>query len=97
MAIIKLSRTERRRISVFITCFLLALMAWIFVTLSNYYTFPVRVILNFKNQPLHKAFYALQADTVNAVVGGTGWQKLFYNLSSKNRSIDVDGQPASAN
>lgn len=90
MAIIKLSRTERRRISAFITCFLLALVAWIFVTMSNNYTFPVRVILNFKNQPLHKAFYALHADTINAVVGGTGWQKLFYNLSFKSRSVDVD-------
>lgn len=92
MAIIKLSGTERRRISAFITCFLLAMVAWIFVTLSNNYTFPVRVILNFKNQPLHKAFYALQADTVNAMVSGTGWQKLFYNLSSKNRNVDVDIQ-----
>ena len=90
MAIIKLSRAERRRISVFFTCFLLAVLAWVFVTMSNNYTIPVKVVLNFKNQPLHKAFYALQADTVNALVGGTGWQKLFSNLSSKNQSVDVD-------
>ena len=41
---------------------------------------------------MHKAFYALQADTVNALVGGTGWQKLFINLSSKSQSVDVDVQ-----
>jgi len=90
MAIVKLSRAERRRFSVFFTCLLLAVVAWVFVTLSNNYTFPVKVALNFKNQPLRKAFYALQADTVNAMVGGTGWQKLFYNFTSENRSVNVD-------
>jgi hypothetical protein len=90
MAIIKLSRVERRRISAFITCFLLAFGAWVFVTMSNYYTYPVKIALNFKDQPLRKAFYALQADTINAVVGGTGWQKFFNNFSSQNRSVDVD-------
>ncbi len=90
MAIIKLSRVERRRISAFVTCFLLAFGAWVFVTMSNYYTYPVKIALNFKNQPLQKAFYALQADTINAVVGGTGWQKLFNNFDLENRSVDVD-------
>ncbi len=92
MAIFKLSRAERRRISVFITCFVLAVVAWIFVTLSNNYTFPVKIVLNFKNQPLRKAFYALQADTVVALVGGTGWQKLFSNITPGNRKVNVDLQ-----
>lgn len=90
MAIIKLSKAERRRISAFVTCFAFAMMAWIFVTLSNNYIFPVKVALSFKNQPLKKAFYALQADTVTAVVGGTGWQKLFSNIISKNRTVSID-------
>jgi YbbR domain-containing protein len=91
MAIIKLSRAERRRISVFATCLILAVVAWVFVTMSNNYTFPVKVALNYKNQPLRKAFFALQADTVTALIGGTGWQKLFSSLiSSENRTISVD-------
>lgn len=91
MAIIKLSRAERRRISAFFTCLILAVIAWIFVTMSNNYTFPVKVTLNYKNHPLRKAFYALQADTVTALVGGTGWQKLFANLDGpQNRSVTVD-------
>ncbi|MVN22727.1 CdaR family protein [Mucilaginibacter arboris] len=91
MAIIKLSRVERRRISAFFTCLVLAVVAWIFVTMSNNYTFPVKVALNYKNQPLRKAFYALQADTVTALVSGTGWQKLFANITStQNRRITVD-------
>ncbi|RYX84986.1 YbbR-like domain-containing protein [bacterium] len=40
---------------------------------------------------MHKAFFALQADTVTALIGGTGWQKLFSEITSvPNRSVHVD-------
>ena len=90
MAIIKLSSLERKRLTVFFTCLLVAFVAWIFVTMSNAYTFPIKVALKYKNQPLKKAFNALQPDTVNAVVGGTGWQKLFSDLRGAKRIINVD-------
>ena len=91
MAIIKLSGAERRRISAFFTCLVLAVMAWIFVTMSNNYTFPVKITLNYKNHPPRKAFYALQADTVTALVGGSGWQKLLVNLTAaKKRTVTID-------
>lgn len=90
MAIIKLSVAERRRFTAFFTCIVLAFIAWIFVTMSNNYNFLVKVALDYKNQPLKKAFNALQADTVNALVSGTGWQKLFSDLTSNNRIINVD-------
>lgn len=93
MAIIKLTRAERRKISAFFTCLIMAVIAWIFVTMSNNYTFPVKVALIYKNQPLRKAFYALQSDTVTAVIGGTGWQKLLANITSApNRSVNVNLQ-----
>ncbi|MGI4750452.1 MAG: CdaR family protein [Janthinobacterium lividum] len=91
MAIFKLSKAERKRISAFFTCLILATLAWIFVMMSKNYTFPVKVALNFKNHPIRKAFYALQPDTVLAMVGGTGWQKLFSNVNpTKNRSVSID-------
>lgn len=91
MPIFKLSKAERKHISAFFTCLFLAVLAWIFVTMSKNYTFPVKVALNYKNHPLRKAFYALQADTVLATVGGTGWQKLFSGIHpSKSRSVGVD-------
>ncbi|WP_419803037.1 YbbR-like domain-containing protein [Mucilaginibacter sp.] len=91
MAIFKLSRAERKRISAFFTCLFLAMLAWIFVVMSKSYTFPVKVALNYKNHPERKAFFALQADTVLATVGGTGWQRLFSAvLPEKNRIISVD-------
>ena len=91
MAIFKLSRAERKRISAFFTCLFLAMLAWIFVVISKSYTFPVKVALNYKNHPERKAFFALQADTVLATVGGTGWQRLFSAvLPAKNRIISID-------
>lgn len=91
MPILKISRAERTRISAFCTCLILATLAWIFVMMSKNYTFPVKVALNFKNHPVRKAFFALQADTVFAMVGGTGWQKLFANLNpTKYRDVSVD-------
>ncbi len=91
MPIFKLSRAERKRISAFFTCLFLAILAWIFVVMSKNYTFPVKVVLNYKNHPQRKAFYALHADTILASIGGTGWEKLFSGiLPPAIKRIDVD-------
>jgi len=90
MAIIKLSATERRRVSAFFTCLVLAVLAWIFIVLSNPYTFTVTEVLNFKNTPQKRAFHSLQSDTVNATVSGSGWDMLFSKMNAENKSISVD-------
>lgn len=90
MAIIKLSVTERRRASAFITCLVLALCAWIVVTLSTTYNYNVREILTFKNAPLKRAFHSLQSDTVNVTVKGSGWQMLLSKMNEQNHIIKVD-------
>lgn len=90
MAIIKLSTAERRKLTAFFSCLVLAFMAWIVVTMSNNYTFSVKAALDYKNQPVKRAFRALQADTVNAIVGGTGWKRLFSAFTLHERDISVD-------
>ncbi len=90
MAIIKLSVTEQRRASVFFTCLILAVCAWIVITLSNTYTYNVKEILNFKNVPQKRAFHSLQSDTVNVTVKGTGWQMLLSKMNEQNKIIKVD-------
>jgi YbbR domain-containing protein len=90
MAIIKLSATERRRASAFITCLVLALCAWIVVTLSTTYNYNVREILAFKNAPLKRAFHSLQSDTVSVTVKGSGWQMLLSKINEQNHIIKVD-------
>ena len=92
MAFVKLSATERRRLSAFFTCLVLAALAWVFTTLSNPYNFTVKEILTYKNAPQKRAFHSLQPDTINTTMQGTGWQMLFSKMNNENRIIIVDLQ-----
>ena len=90
MAIIKLSATEQRRVSVFFTCLVLAVVAWVGVTLSRTYNFTERQVLTFKNAPQKRAFHSLQPDTVNVTVKGTGWQMLFSKMNDASQPVKID-------
>jgi len=90
MALIKLSATERRRLSAFFTCLLLAVLAWVFTTLSDTYNFTVKQVLVYKNTPQKRAFHSLQSDTVTATLQGSGWEILFQKMDYANKPIDVD-------
>jgi hypothetical protein len=90
MALIKLSASERRRLSAFVTCLLLAALAWVFTMLSDTYPFKVKEIITFKNLPQKRAFHALQSDTVVATLKGTGWELLFQKNEYANKTLDVD-------
>lgn len=93
MAIVKLSTTERRRLSVFITCLGLAIVAWIFTTLSSPLPFIINEALVYKNSPQKKAFHPLQADTIKITIQGTGWQMLFSKMKPDSKPITVDLTP----
>lgn len=90
MGIIKLSVSERRRLSVFFTCLLLALIAWVFAMLSGTYSFTVKQTLTFKNVPQRRAFRALQPDTVEATMQGTGWQMVFSHVADEKQPVAID-------
>lgn len=92
MPIIKLSATEKRRVSVFVTCLVLAVIAWLVVTFSRTYNFKVKQVLAYKNAPKKRAFHSLQSDTVDVIVKDTGWQMLFSKMNSMNPAIKVDLQ-----
>jgi hypothetical protein len=92
MALIKLSAIERRRLSAFITCLVLAFFAWIVTILSNQRPYIVKEALDFRNTPQRRAFHSLQPDTVNATVNGTGWDLLFSKMNSGIKSVSVDLQ-----
>jgi YbbR domain-containing protein len=90
MAIIKLSAIERKRVSAFITCLVLAILAWLFNVLSNPNPYTVKEILSFKNTPQKRAFRSLQSDTINVTVNGTGWDRLFSKMNLENKFISID-------
>lgn len=90
MAIIKLSASERRKLSIFFTCLSLAVVSWLFFSLSNKYDYEVKTVVNFRNLPANKAFNPLQSDTVLLTVQGTGWQLLFTRMRIFPRDVRVD-------
>lgn len=90
MGLIKLTAVERRKLSIFFTCTVLAVLAWLFFSLSNKYEYEVKTVVNFKNLPTNKAFNPLQSDTVLLTVQGTGWQLLFTRLRFYPRDVKVD-------
>lgn len=89
MPFIKLTKIERKRIVVLITCLLMAIGAWLFLALNNKYVYTAKTVLVYKNFPQKRAFHALQSDTVDLQVEGTGWQLLFARLRVKPQSISI--------
>ncbi|WP_256006954.1 CdaR family protein [Pedobacter deserti] len=90
MPVIKLTKIERKRFLAFITCLLIAIGAWLFLALNNKYIYTAKTVLVYKNFPSKRAFHALQSDTVDLQVEGTGWQLLFARLRIKPQSISIN-------
>lgn len=89
MPFIKLTRLERKRAAMFFICLLCAVGAWMFMALSKKYAYNVRTELVYKDEPQGKAYKALQPDTVDLQVEGSGWQLLFARLRLNPQSIAV--------
>lgn len=90
MAIVKLSTSERRRVSAFITCLVLATLAWMLTTLTNNYNYKVKRLLVYNNMPQKRAFRALQSDTVDVMVQGSGWDMFFSRFKPVEKRVNID-------
>jgi len=91
MALFKLSATERRRLSTFFTCLVIAFIAWLVAVLSNPKPYTTKAVLDFRNTPQKRAFHSLQSDTVAITVNGTGWDAVFSRMGG-GKPITVDLQ-----
>lgn len=89
MPFIKLTKIERKRFLVVITCLLIAIAAWLFMALNNKYVYTAKTVLKYNSIPQKKAFHPLQSDTVDLQVEGTGWQLLFARLRINPQSIAI--------
>lgn len=87
---IKLSYLERRRFVVMLFCVLVAVGSWMFLTLNNNYVYSVKTVVKYINAPQNKAFHALQSDTVELQVEGSGWHLLFAKMRIAPPSIAAD-------
>lgn len=89
MPLLKLSKFQRHRLSLFFTCLLLAIGAWLFFALSNNYTYQVNTVLEYTKLPRNKSFYPLQHNNVQLQIQGSGWQLLFSKMRIGPKSIKV--------
>ena len=89
MPFIKLTKIERKRFLVLITCLLIAIAAWLLMALDNKYVYTAKTVLKYSSIPQKKAFHPLQSDTVDLQVEGTGWQLLFARLRVRPQSISI--------
>ncbi len=89
MPFIKLSKVERKRFFVLSICLIGAVATWLFIALDNKYPYTVKTQLVYKDEPQRKAFKALQPDSVDLKVEGTGWQLLFSRLHINPQAITV--------
>jgi YbbR domain-containing protein len=89
MPFIKLTKIERKRFLVFVTCVLFSIAGWLFLALSNKYVYTAKTVLLYRNFPQNKAFHPLQSDTVDLQVEGTGWQLIFARLRINPQSISI--------
>lgn len=89
MPFIKLTKIERKRFVVLIACLIAAIGAWLFMALNNKYVYTTQTALLYKDEPQKKAFKALQPNSVDLQVEGTGWQLLFSRLRVKPQSITI--------
>jgi hypothetical protein len=92
MPFIKLTRLEQKRFGAVVICIFCAVGAWLFMALNKKYPYTVQTEILYKDEPQGKAFKALQPDTVDLKVEGTGWQLLFARLRISPPSINVSLQ-----
>lgn len=85
-----LSSTQKRKLSIFIKCFVLSLLAWLLFALSNSYTYTKITPVQYVNEPSSKAIRALQSDTVRVKLESSGWLILFSSLIREEQKIQVD-------
>jgi YbbR domain-containing protein len=89
MPFIKLTKVERKRALVLLTCLIGAVATWLFIALDNKYPYTVKTQLIYKNEPQKKAYKPLQPDEVDLEIEGSGWQLLFSRLRLHPQAITV--------
>lgn len=89
MPLITLNRIERRRLTVFVSCLIVAFSTWMMIALSGIYVYKVESKVNYVDPPENRAYHPLQDDSVSLQIEGSGWQLLFSRLRLQPTAINV--------
>lgn len=85
----KFSKGERRRITIFLSSLAAAVFLWLFYSLSNRYTYPLRFAIVWTDAPQNQQFSALQPDSVFTKVEGSGWQLIFDKIKTNTQKLNI--------
>ena len=87
---VRINKTQRRKINVFVRCVGISLLAWLLFSISNQYTVSVKAAIEYVNLPEKRAFHPQQSDTVKVKLEMTGWQFLFSKAALETPKVQVD-------
>jgi len=90
MSQLRISRTSKRKIAVFLRCLLISFAAWLLLALSGAEDYTIRAGVSYVNVPEEKAFHPLQSDTVSIRLKASGWRIFIHQLRRDMPSIRVD-------
>lgn len=85
MALRRMNKIQKRKLTIFIRCVLISFVAWALFAISNTYTYTLSAAIEYVNLPEKRAFHPLQIDTVKVGVKVTGWD--IIASAFKNDSI----------
>lgn len=86
----KISKTQRRKMTVFLRCLVISFVAWSLFAISSTYTYHQLATITYVNLPEGKAFLPLQSDVVTVKVRMTGWDIMVKRVRPDTAQVQVD-------
>src|SRR5690606_9360612 len=90
MALRRINKVQRRKLSIFIRCVIISFLAWTLFAISSDYDFTKKASVTYVNLPENKAFHPLQSDTVAIKFRMSGWEVFVQRLKPDTAKIKVD-------
>ena len=89
MAITKLNKAEKRKITIFFSSLGLAILLWIIYSLSNRYVHKAVLYINWTDVPVELKIKKGHMDTLDARIEGSGWHLLFNRFEADEHRVSV--------
>lgn len=86
----KISKTQRRKITIFLRCIIISFVAWSLFAISSSYVYYQAANISYVNLPEGRAFHPLQSDMVSIRLRMTGWEVFMKRLKPDTTNIRVD-------
>lgn len=89
MPLFKFSKTQKRKIAVFLSSLGLASLLWIFYALSSTYVYPGKLQIRWTEVPASIRIKNGQTDSLNTNINGSGWQLLWNKIKPQQQNVSL--------